>query len=84
MRLFGRERDSLRVKKVRASRAVYQSEDIQNVEIRLMTEEGQILDLILSSRSAATLHTELGTALEAIYPRLSRGSGYATWDGMRD
>ena len=40
MTWFSRGRDSLKVKSIRGARAVYESEEIQRVELKLETEFG--------------------------------------------
>lgn len=71
MRIFGRERQSLRIKKVRAVRAVYaDGEGTEEIEIHLITEEGQRLDLQLHHRLAPDLIGDLTDAYQAIVPPL--------------
>lgn len=84
MRIFRKERESLRVKKIKASRAVFIDLDHQEIEITFQTEEGDILTLQLPTRLAHVLISEATSAYLAINPPLRTGSDYATWDGMND
>lgn len=73
MRIFGKERQSLRVKKIRACRALYVDGDgTEEIEIHFITEEGQRLDLQIPHRAAPELIGQLTDAYEAINPPLSR------------
>lgn len=72
MKLFRKERQSLRVKKIRAARAVFLDQDVQEMEIEFETEEGDRLTLQFMPRLAPGLIQELTGAYEAINPPLSR------------
>lgn len=83
MRIFGRNKESLRIKKVRAARCLYMDgPGTQEIEIRLMTEDGEILDLQLPFQVAPKLIGELTDAYESIVPPLSRRQNWqAGWSG---
>lgn len=82
MKIFGKRRESLRIKKIRASRAVFVNQDVQEVEIQFVTEDGERLDLQMPSRLAPALIQELTIAYQAINPPLRSGSYESTWQGM--
>lgn len=82
MKIFGRNRESLRIKKVRASRAVFINQDVQEVEINLITEDGERLDLQLPSRLVPGLIQGLSIAYTAINPPLRSGDWQSSWQGM--
>lgn len=84
MRIFGKERQSLRIQKVKASRAVFINQDVQEVEISLITEDGERLDLQLPSRLAPKLIQEMMLSYQAIHPPIQTGGFQATWQGMDD
>lgn len=84
MKLFGREREMLRVKKAKSSRAVYVDTDIQRVEIKLLVEDGQFLTLDMDLDTVHTMVIELSNAYSACRPGLSRGSYQSQWQGMED
>jgi hypothetical protein len=76
------KRDGIEVKKIGASRAKYESPDIQRIEVR-MTLEGDLGDLtiILTPSQGHELITNLTTAYTAINPPL-RSPGAAGFYGM--
>lgn len=83
MKIFGKKRESLRIKKSRACRALYaDGPGTEEIEIHLITEEGERLDLQLHHRSVPELIGQLTDAYEAINPPLSRRNNpAATWAG---
>lgn len=83
MKIFGRVRDSLRIKKVKASRALYMDgPGTQEIEISLLTDDGERLDLQFPYHLAPQLIHELTSAYEAINPPISRGFNPASgWAG---
>lgn len=84
MRIFGKERQSLRVKNIRAARALYMDgPGTEEIEIEFVTDTGERLTLQMRPQLAHKLNLEVGSAYEAICPPLIRGSNYATWDGMQ-
>jgi hypothetical protein len=87
MRIFGKERQSLRIQKVRASRAIYVrpgNPDEQEVELQLTTEDGERLDLRMRTGLVRQLILDLSDSYEAIAPALSRGRWNAGQQGMSD
>lgn len=84
MRIFGKERQSLTISKVRAARAVYATEaGTEQVEIHFITSDGHRLDLQFNQRLIPGLIGQLTDAYEAINPPLSRRHNAAAgWDGQ--
>lgn len=72
----------LRVEKFKASRCVYIDQDTQEVELKLKSTDGEIMNLIIPFRLLGPLIMDLTNAHEAISPPLYRGFGSASWDGM--
>ena len=63
------DRDStFTVEKVTATRAIFISEDVQEVEIKLTLEGGLVITLQVPARQAANLLNEVGVAYQAIMP----------------
>lgn len=83
MRIFGRKRETLRIKKAVACRALYMDgPGTQEINITLHTEDGERLDLQLPFLAAPALIGQLTDAYEAIVPPLSRRNNQAAgWDG---
>ena len=72
MKLFGKNKECLRIKKVRAVRCLYaDGPGTEEIEIHLITEDGERLDLQLHHRLAPDLVSDLTNAYEAINPPLS-------------
>lgn len=85
MWIFGKERQSLRIRKACAARAKYMDgPGTEEVEVRLLTDDGHTLDLQLKPQAVHQLINDLATAYEAICPPITRGMGYARWEGMQD
>lgn len=85
MKIFGKERQSLRIKKVKASRAVFMNDQgTQEIEVTVLTEDGEKLTLQMPPQLAHVLVREVGAAYEAINPPIHQGwgQGAAQWDGM--
>lgn len=84
MKIFGRERDSLRIKKIKAARALFMDGNgTEELEVKFLTDDGQILTLQIPHRLAPALIGELTDAYEAINPPLSRRNNQAAhWDGQ--
>lgn len=83
MRIFGRERASLTISKSRAVRALYMDgPGTEQVEVHLLTDDGQRLDLQFRPNAIPDLISQLEGAYEAINPPLSRRrNAAAQWDG---
>ena len=73
---------AIRVKKVEASRAVFESEDVQRIDVRVTDEAGNHLTLEMRPDDVRKLIVELTTAYQAIRPALP-GSGYGQHWGMQ-
>lgn len=83
MKLFGKERESLRIKKIRASRAVIDHiEEKVECNVRLLTEDGELLDLIIPDSILPYFIQDLSITYEAIHPPLRSGNRQAQWNGM--
>lgn len=68
---------------VRASRAIFIAQDVQEVEIKFMTEGDLPITFRMTPRLAHDLIIQLSTAYTAINPPInSRGMGQASWQGM--
>lgn len=82
--IFGKKRESLRIKKSKACRALYvDGHGTEEINILLITEEGHRLDLQIPHRMAPDLIGQLTDAYEAINPPLSRRNNQAAgWDGQ--
>ena len=83
MKIFGRERASLSIKRSRAVRALYaDGPGTEQIEVHLITEGGERLDLQFHHRDIPALIGQLTDAYEAINPPLARRSNYqASWEG---
>ena len=84
MKLWGRNREVVKVQKAIASRVVFHGIDHQEIELRLVTEDGEKLTLIIPPRIVHKLVGEISNAYEAVNPPLRRGSGPADFLGMDD
>lgn len=83
-KLFG-EKASVRVRRIRAGRAVFVNQDVQEIHMEFETDERERLVLQMTPRQVHTLVTELVSAYQAINPPLaSRGDYTAMWEGMED
>lgn len=83
MFIFGKERQSLRIKKARAARAIFVNTETQEVEVQLLTDDGERLELQIPSSVAHTLIMHMTEAYLAINPPLRTGAA-ADWQGMMD
>ena len=83
MKLFGKNKETLQVKRWRAVRAMFVIGDgHEEVEIQLITKDNEKLTLRVPQREVPQLIGELTDAYEAINPPLSRRrNGQAGWDG---
>lgn len=83
MFIFGKKRESLRIKKVQAARAVFMDGNgTEEIEIRLRTDDGERLDLQLPYRLAPRLVQELMIAHDAISPPMRLGQWNSQQQGM--
>lgn len=69
---FSRGKDSLKVKSLRGSRAVYESEEIQRVELKLETGLGDKVILEMTPAQCHRLIMDLTNAYESIFPPIIR------------
>lgn len=74
----GREGRTVRVQAIKASRARYESQDIQRVELEVQVEGGQKIILDMNVEQVAKAVHELVNAHDAIHPPLRPRSG-GTW-----
>jgi hypothetical protein len=83
MKLFGKNKETLRIKRVKVARALYaDGPGTQEIEVRLMTEDGEILDLQFHHFLAPEFIGQMTDAYESIVPPLARrGNAQASWDG---
>jgi hypothetical protein len=85
MKIFGKRRESLKVKKVRAARAVYMDgPGTEEIEITFLTEGNELLTLRMRPHLTHVLIRELASAYEAVAPPLRTNTEYAVWDGMQN
>lgn len=85
MRLFGRERESIRVKKIRGSRAVIALHEEQvECNLRLVTEDGEVLDIIVPDKELPVLIQDLVITYQAIHPPIRFGNWNSQQDGMQN
>lgn len=82
MWIFGKERQSLRVKKIKAGRAVFINSDVQELEIRFITEDGDELDLQIPNRLGPELIKDLMLSFQAANPPIRMGNYKSNWNGM--
>lgn len=60
----------VRVKKIRAARAIFESEDIQRIDLDITLESGDKIRLEMMPRDAHSLISQVSVAYNAINPRL--------------
>ena len=72
---------AIAVKKVEASRAIFESTEVQRVDVRLTDEAGNKLTLELRDRQVYDLIVQLTIAYQAMHPALPTNSA-ARWQGM--
>ena len=83
--MFFKGKTNLRIKKIRAARAIFENElGTQEIELTVLTDNNERITFQMPPQLAHKLVTEVGSAYEAIAPRLFKGTDYATWDGMQD
>lgn len=64
------EKEVIELSSVRAVRCVYESEDIQRIEMSLTDANGQVITYSMNSRNGASLIEQLTHAYHAINPQL--------------
>ena len=66
------QKHSLRISKISGARAIYESEEIQRVELRCETRETDPFTLEMTPQQCAELIVQLTNAYEAIFPPIRR------------
>lgn len=86
MKLFGKNKETLRIKKVAATRAIYQGPDTTQteIEIKLKTEDGEKLTLLMPLEQARFFIRDVQSAYTAAAPPLFTGTYESQWQGMDD
>jgi hypothetical protein len=87
MRLFGKEKQMLRIKSAKPSRVVIAMlrDDIIEVNLSLITEDGEQLDLQLPDKVLPKMIQDLTIVYESIHPPLRTVGGRAAgWQGMEN
>lgn len=80
---FFKGRESTHVKSIRASRAMYISPDVQEINIEFIAETGEHLTLQLTPDQARDLILHMTSSYQAIRPPLRGNTAAADWEGMR-
>jgi hypothetical protein len=78
--------ETLKIEKIQAVRAMYVhpgNPESQEVEIRLRTDEGELLELRLESRFVPQLLQELRISYDAIVPPMYTGRWNSNQEGMQ-
>lgn len=81
---FFKGKESTRVKKIGASRAIYVNPDLNEIHITFISEDNEKLTLELSPSQARDLIEFMTVSYQAINPPLRGGSYAANWQGMTD
>lgn len=84
MLIFKKEREKLRIKKAAAARATFVNADVNEIEIKLKTEDNEILILELPLHVARALMRDTQIAYQAACPPLLTGFHQSEWMGMDD
>lgn len=71
-----RGKDSVKVKSIKASRAVYESEEIQRVEMTLVTEFGDKVTFEMTPQQCHSLLSNLIVSYESIFPPIPRRQNF--------
>jgi hypothetical protein len=77
-----RQKEILRVEKVKISRAVFEDSDSQRIDVKLKVEGDNILLLECSPDVARDIILQMTASYEAIRPTLATGRYQSTWQGM--
>lgn len=79
-KLFGRKSEVFPVKRVRAARAMYVSDEIQRIEMTLELENGETIRVDMTPRKGYELIVTLESAYNAIHPQIPRQNpGSPSW-----
>lgn len=73
------QKHSIRVKKIRASRAVYHDSEILRIEIEIHTEYGDKLVLEMTPKQAHALISQTTVAYQAIFPPVRKSQEPYAW-----
>ncbi|HEV7949949.1 MAG TPA: hypothetical protein VGP24_09300 [Glaciihabitans sp.] len=86
MWLFGKNRETVKVKKIAAGRAVYQGVDTTQteIEIKLITTDKERLTILVPLQQAMHLIRDLNISYQAAVPPLHTGRYESQWQGMDD
>lgn len=71
-KLFGRKSEVFPVKRIRAARALYVTDEIQRVEVTMDLENGETIRVDMPPRKAYELIVTLEAAYTAIHPQIPR------------
>lgn len=81
-RLFG-SKLAVPVDRIQACRSVFESADVQRIDINFVTDNAERLTLECKPKQVAELIVQLTIAYNAINPPLPTGQGQATHWGMQ-
>lgn len=86
MWLFGKNRETVKVRKIAAGRAIYQGVDLTHteIEVKLRTDEGEKLTLLIPLQQANCLIRDLQISYSAAVPSSTTGRYESQWQGMDD
>lgn len=86
MKLWGKNKERLKIKKIAAARSVYQGLDTTRttVEVKMRTEDGEKLELEMELTTARQLIRDLTIAYTAAVEPLHTGQYESQWQGMDD
>jgi hypothetical protein len=83
MKLWGKNKEHIRVADIQATKAVVVlHQTAVECNVRLVSEDGEVLDLTIPDHLLPEFVLDLTDVYEAIHPPLRRGSRIATWRGM--
>lgn len=71
-RLFGRKSETFPVKRIRGSRAMYVTDEIQRVELKIELENGETIRVDMTPKQCHELVYSLTAAYDAIHPPITR------------
>ena len=71
-KLFGRSAEVFPVKRIRAARALYVSDEIQRIEVTMELENGETIRVDMTPKKAHEFIVTLESAYNAIHPPITR------------
>lgn len=77
-----RQKEVLRVQKAKASRAIFESEEVQRIDVTLLVEGDNLLKLEFTAETARALIQQMSASYEAMRPPLRHNTSAADWMGM--